>query len=125
MDRREVPPPRHDTSRLAKHPQRDKHFRGSPRTEASFSSSTYVDNVQKNPHTSVQSYKFKHYKNEVELVINMEIATEAGCRFWLRAQGAIMTEGVVPAAAVIAIRRLAPRSEHGRQMRPEGTTRFA
>eukprot|EP00959_Pyramimonas_sp_CCMP1952_P342554 7176713-Pyramimonas_sp.AAC.1 len=32
--------------------QRDKHYKPSPRTEAFYSSSTYIDNVQKNPHTS-------------------------------------------------------------------------
>eukprot|EP00959_Pyramimonas_sp_CCMP1952_P128094 2679020-Pyramimonas_sp.AAC.1 len=57
--------------------QRDKHHTPSQRSEAFFSSSTYLDNVQKNPHTSVESYKFNNYKNEVELVINMEIATKA------------------------------------------------
>eukprot|EP00959_Pyramimonas_sp_CCMP1952_P215149 4501963-Pyramimonas_sp.AAC.1 len=50
----------------------------------------------------------------------MEIATKVGCRFWLGAQGAIMTENVVPAAAVIAIRLLQPRHEHGRQIWPDG-----
>eukprot|EP00959_Pyramimonas_sp_CCMP1952_P186046 3890528-Pyramimonas_sp.AAC.1 len=58
-------------------------------------------------------------KNEVELVIDMQIATKAGCRFWLGAQGAIMTEDVVPAAAVLAIRRLTPHRESGRQLCPE------
>eukprot|EP00959_Pyramimonas_sp_CCMP1952_P102418 2142394-Pyramimonas_sp.AAC.1 len=33
-----------------------------------------------------------------------------------------MAEDVVPAAAVIAIRRLQPRHDHGRQIWPEGTT---
>eukprot|EP00959_Pyramimonas_sp_CCMP1952_P320532 6707472-Pyramimonas_sp.AAC.1 len=50
----------------------------------------------------------------------MEIATKAGCRFWLGAQGAIMTEDVAPAAAVIAVRRLQPRHVHGQQIWPEG-----
>eukprot|EP00959_Pyramimonas_sp_CCMP1952_P271300 5671893-Pyramimonas_sp.AAC.1 len=49
----------------------------------------------------------------------MHIATKAGCRFWLGAQGAIMTEEVVPAAAILAIRRLTPYREAGKQLWPE------
>eukprot|EP00959_Pyramimonas_sp_CCMP1952_P288600 6035252-Pyramimonas_sp.AAC.1 len=52
----------------------------------------------------------------------MEIATKAGCRFWFGAQGAIMTEDVAPAAAVIAIRRLQPRHMLGQQIWPEGSS---
>eukprot|EP00959_Pyramimonas_sp_CCMP1952_P174042 3636565-Pyramimonas_sp.AAC.1 len=49
----------------------------------------------------------------------MQIATMAGCRFWLGAQGALMTEDVVPAAAILAIRRLATFRECGKQLWPE------
>eukprot|EP00959_Pyramimonas_sp_CCMP1952_P146310 3062962-Pyramimonas_sp.AAC.1 len=48
----------------------------------------------------------------------MQIATQSGCRFWLGAQGAVMTEDVVPAAAVLAVRRLKGYREAGKQLWP-------
>eukprot|EP00959_Pyramimonas_sp_CCMP1952_P156317 3269235-Pyramimonas_sp.AAC.1 len=48
----------------------------------------------------------------------MKIATQSGRRFWLGAQGAIMTEDAAPAAAVLAVRRLKGYREAGKQLWP-------
>eukprot|EP00959_Pyramimonas_sp_CCMP1952_P298723 6248003-Pyramimonas_sp.AAC.1 len=115
---RQIPPPRHDIPCLENilktgiipgcvdPSHRDRRQQGSQRSEAFYSSSTYIHTAKPNPHTFVPPYKFNHYKKEVELVIDMKLATQYGCRFWLGAQGAIMTEDVVPAVAVLAVRRL-------------------
>eukprot|EP00959_Pyramimonas_sp_CCMP1952_P334278 7000637-Pyramimonas_sp.AAC.2 len=49
----------------------------------------------------------------------MQTAMKTGCRFWLGAHGAIMTEDVVPAAAILAVRRIRPHREAGKQLWPE------
>eukprot|EP00959_Pyramimonas_sp_CCMP1952_P032552 683111-Pyramimonas_sp.AAC.1 len=74
--------------------------------------------AQPNPHTFVTPYKFNHWKNEVKIVIDMYIATQSGCRFWLGAQGAIMAENAVPSAAIIAARRCKGGRERGKQLWP-------
>eukprot|EP00959_Pyramimonas_sp_CCMP1952_P432422 9055229-Pyramimonas_sp.AAC.1 len=48
----------------------------------------------------------------------MEFATQYGCTFWLGAQGAIMIEDVVPAAAVLAVRRLKGHPQAVKQLWP-------
>eukprot|EP00959_Pyramimonas_sp_CCMP1952_P267668 5596479-Pyramimonas_sp.AAC.1 len=48
----------------------------------------------------------------------MKIATRSDCRFWLGAQGAIMTEDVVPAAAIHAVRRCKGYRDAGKQLWP-------
>eukprot|EP00959_Pyramimonas_sp_CCMP1952_P034192 716513-Pyramimonas_sp.AAC.1 len=48
----------------------------------------------------------------------MYIATQSGCRFWLGAQGAIMTEDVVPPAAIVTTRRCKGDRDCGKQLWP-------
>eukprot|EP00959_Pyramimonas_sp_CCMP1952_P340466 7131220-Pyramimonas_sp.AAC.1 len=59
--------------------RRDRKHHEEPRAEAFYSSSTYIRGAQPNPHTFVTPYKFNRYKNEVEIVVDMHIATQSGC----------------------------------------------
>eukprot|EP00959_Pyramimonas_sp_CCMP1952_P271016 5666115-Pyramimonas_sp.AAC.1 len=95
-----------------------------PRTEAFYSPSNYIRGAQPNPHTNVPPCKVKHWKKEVETVIDMYIATQSGCRFWLGAQGGIMTEDKVPSAAIVAIRRSKDDRDCGEQLWPVSAPRW-
>eukprot|EP00959_Pyramimonas_sp_CCMP1952_P454218 9469559-Pyramimonas_sp.AAC.1 len=48
----------------------------------------------------------------------MKIATKSACSLWPGAQGAIMTEDVVPAAAILGARRCKGYRDAGKQLRP-------
>eukprot|EP00959_Pyramimonas_sp_CCMP1952_P132530 2771388-Pyramimonas_sp.AAC.1 len=54
----------------------------------------------------------------------MYIATQAGGRFWLGAQGGIMTEKEVPPAAIVAVRRSKDDHDCGKQLWPLNAPRW-
>ena len=77
-----------------------------------------MNDAAPNPHTTTPAYKFTQKKNEVDIVIDMQVACGMGVVFWLGDQGAFMSEQPVHPNCIIQARKRIGAVLHPRRRAP-------
>eukprot|EP00959_Pyramimonas_sp_CCMP1952_P050028 1045742-Pyramimonas_sp.AAC.1 len=74
------------------------------RKDGFYCPSSFVRDDMQNPGAKLPGYQLQRPKEQVDIVIDMQAAMQAGCEFWLGVHSAIICPQTVPRSAALAVR---------------------